>query len=122
MIKSSKQVVNERIEKTSQLMIDGKSRADIIQFSSENWKIGERQVDKYIAKAREFIQSEITRNIEFDYAKSIKRYENLYQKAIECKDYKLALSVNKEISNLQGLSKVQIEHSGNVEFISNIPD
>lgn len=122
MKKSCKKVVDQRVELVSKMMIDGQGRADIIHFSSDNWNISERQIDKYIAKAREVIQNDIIRNIEFDYAKSIKRYECIYQKAIQSKDFKLALLVNKEISSLQGLNKVQMVHTGTIEFISNIPD
>ncbi|NML70606.1 hypothetical protein HHL23_12430 [Chryseobacterium sp. RP-3-3] len=104
------------------MLIKAKSRNEIIHYSSENWNVGERQIDKYIAQARKLIQSEIQKNIEYDYAKAVRRYETLYQSAIDNRDYRLASSINKEIANLQGLYKIQIEHSGNIEFISNIPD
>lgn len=120
--KSNIDTVNQRVVETSDMLIEGKSRASIIHYGSDVWNVGERQIDKYIAKAREVIKDEVVRNLEFDFAKAIKRYEDLYKKALEEKDYRLALSVNKEIASLQGLNKVQIEHSGNIEFISNIPD
>lgn len=122
MSKSSKYIVNQRIADVSEMLIEGRSRGFIVQFGSDNWNIGERQVDKYISKAREVVKGGVIRNLEFDYAKAVRRYESLYQKAMENEDYRLALSVNKEIVNLQGLSKIQIEHSTNVNFISNIPD
>lgn len=121
-MKSSKLTINQRVAEVSEMLINGVNRASIVHYSSDNWDISERQVDKYISKARELIQSDIIKNLEFDYAKSIKRYESLYQKAIEIKDYRLALTVNKEITQLQGLSKMQIEHSGDVQFICSIPD
>lgn len=122
MAKSSKHIVNQRINEIAEMLIEGKSRNGIIQYSSGCWELGERQIDKYIAKARDLIQQEITKDLGFDYAKSIKRFESLYHKAYEGKDYRLALAVNKELSTIQGLYKIQIEHSGNMEFISNIPD
>ena len=122
MAKANINTVNQRVILIANMLVEGKSRSSIIHYSSDNWNIGERQVDKYISKAREIITKETIRNLEFDYAKAIKRYEDLYRKALEIEDYRLALAVNKEISNLQGLNKVQIEHSGNIEFISNIPD
>ena len=40
------------------LLCEAKSRTEIIQFGAENWKVGERMVDKYIAKARELINQD----------------------------------------------------------------
>lgn len=122
MEKSSKHTVNQRINEVVDMLIEGRNRFKIIQYGSTQWNIGERQIDKYIAKARDIIQMDVKKNIEYDYAKAIRRYEELYNKAIENKDYRLALSINKEISTIQGLHKIQIEHSGDIEFISNIPD
>src|SRR5690606_8390786 len=122
MSKSSIITVNERVMKVADMLIEGKSRISIIHYGSDTWSVGERQVEKYLAKARELIKGGIVKNLEFDYAKAIRRYEDLYQKAIDEKDYRLALSINKELTVLQGLHKMQIEHSGNVEFICNIPD
>lgn len=34
------------------LLVDGKSRGEIIQFGADNWKIGTRQIDTYIERAR----------------------------------------------------------------------
>lgn len=122
MAKSSKYTVNQRINEVVDMLIEGRNRFKIIQYGSTQWNIGERQIDKYIAKARDLIQMDVKKNIEYDYAKAIRRYEELYNKAIENEDYRLALSINKEISTIQGLHKIQIEHSGDIEFISNIPD
>lgn len=122
MKKSSKNTVNQRINETAKMLINGNIREKIVQYSSENWNVGERQIDKYISKARDLIQNEIVKNVEYDYAKAIRRYEELYNISIEKKDYKLAISINKELTTLQGLHKIQIEHSGEVQFISNIPD
>lgn len=122
MEKSSKHTVNQRINEVVDMLIEGRNRFKIIQYGSTYWNIGERQIDKYIARARDLIQLDVKKNIEYDYAKAIRRYEELYNKAIENEDYRLALSINKEISTIQGLHKIQIEHSGDIEFISNIPD
>lgn len=122
MSKSNINTINQRVIKVANMLIEGKSRISIVHYSSENWNIGERQVHKYITKARELIKAEIVKNLEFDYAKATRRYEDLYQKAIDEKDYRLALSINKELTVLQGLNKIQIEHSGNVEFICNVPN
>lgn len=122
MQKADKNTVEHRIKLIATMLINGSSREIIVLHCSEKWDIGERQADKYIARAKVLVEQSVKRKVEYDYAKAVRRYEDLYKLSIEKKDYKTALSVNKELTVLQGLHKMQIEHSGNVEFICNIPD
>jgi hypothetical protein len=122
MAKSCQNIVNERIAKISELMIEGKSRQNILQFNSENWNLSERQIDNYIGKATAIIKQELIKDSEFSLSKAIKRFEYIYQRAIETKDYRLAMQTNKEICTVQGLTKIEIEHSGNITFVCNVPD
>ena len=122
MPKSDKNTVERRIKSISSMLINGNNREFIVLYCSENWNIGERQADKYISKARTLIEQSVKKEVAYDYAKAVRRYEELYRLSIEKKDYKTALSVNKELTTLQGLFKIEVEHSGNIEFICNIPD
>ena len=122
MPKSDKNTIERRIKSISSMLINGNNREFIVLYCSENWNIGERQADKYISKARTLIEQSVKKQVAYDYAKAVRRYEELYRLSIEKKDYKTALSVNKELSTLQGLFKIEVEHSGNIEFICNIPD
>ena len=122
MKKSDKSTVIQRIKDVAKMLINGNSREDIVLHCSVNWDIGERQTDKYILRAKGLVEKSVKRKIEYDYAKAICRYEDLYKFCIDKKDYKTAITVNKELTNLQGLNRVKVEHSGNIEFISNIPD
>lgn len=122
MPKSDKNTIERRIKSISSMLINGNNREFIVLYCSENWNIGERQADKYISKARTLIEQSVKKQVAYDYAKAVRRYEELYRLSIEKKDYKTALSVNKELTTLQGLFKIEIEHSGNIEFICNIPD
>jgi len=121
-MRASKPTISKRIQEVYSSLIDGQSRLDIVQKGSKKWKISERQVDKYIKKAKSLIQKEVIKNLEYDYAKAIRRYEDLYKIGIKDKDYKLAMAANKEIAKLQGLASVQIEHTGDIKFITNIPE
>lgn len=103
------------------MLLNGSSR-DIILQNTSNLNISDRQIDTYIKKARLVIEKSVEKNINYDYAKAIRRYEELYQNALKEKDYRLALSVNKELTTLQGLFRQEIKHSGTVEFICSIPD
>lgn len=121
MAKSSENIVLKRVEEISRLLIKGAARDIIVQYSSENWSIGERQVDKYIQRAKELIEHSVIRNVNYDYSKAIRRYEELYRLSMDGKEYKTAAQINKELAALQGLYKLQIEHSGSVQFICNLP-
>ncbi|MFJ1474638.1 hypothetical protein ACILE9_10300 [Capnocytophaga cynodegmi] len=122
MIKSSKCVVSKRVKEIADMLILGYNRDLILQNTSKKWKISDRQIDTYISKARILIEQSVKKQVAYDYAKAIRRYEELYRLNIEKEDYKTALSVNKELTTLQGLFKIEVEHSGNIEFICNIPD
>ncbi|MFP9114433.1 hypothetical protein ACLI1A_10860 [Flavobacterium sp. RHBU_3] len=122
MQKADKGIVEQRIKDIARLLINGNCREDIVLHSSTQWNIGERQTDKYIARAKILVEQSVKKRIEYDYAKAVRRYEELYRLNMDKKDYKTALAVNKELTTLQGLFKQQIEHSGEVQFICNIPD
>jgi len=122
MQKSDKITVEQRIKDIATMLINGNMREFIILHCSENWNIGERQADKYIERAKSLVEKSIKRKVEYDYAKAVRRYEDLYRLSIEKKDFKTALSVNKELTTLQGLYKQEIEHSGEIKFICSIPN
>ena len=122
MNKSSKHIVNQRINEVVNMLILGYNRDLILQNTSNVWKVSDRQIDTYISKARTLIEQSVKKQVAYDYAKAVRRYEELYRLSIEKKDYKTALSVNKELTTLQGLFKIEVEYSGNIEFICNIPD
>lgn len=122
MPKADKSTVEQRIREVSVMLINGDCREFIVLYCSENWNIGERQADKYISRAKTLVEKSVKRKLEFDYAKAVRRYDNLYKLSLEKKDYKTALSVNKELTSLQGLLKQQVEHAGEVQFICSVPD
>lgn len=122
MSRTSKNIINQRVKEVSEMLVKGHNRDFILQNTSNLWNISDRQIDTYISKGRELIEKSIKRKIEYDYAKAVRRYEDLYKLSLEKKDYKTALAVNKELTTLQGLFKQNIEHSGSIEFICNIPD
>ena len=103
MAKSNGYTVTQRVNKIAELLLNGYSRWDIVQYSATNWKICERQVDTYLQRATELIELSVKRRIGFEFAKAIRRLEDLYKKAMSKGDLKTALNVNRELSALQGL-------------------
>ncbi|MFV0234178.1 hypothetical protein OBK30_14145 [Empedobacter falsenii] len=122
MQKSDKITVEQRIKDIATMLINGNNRELILLHCSENWNIGERQSDKYIERAKSLVEKSIKKRVEYDYAKAVRRYEDLYRLSLDKKDFKTALSVNKELTTLQGLYKQEIEHSGEIKFICSIPN
>ena len=122
MKKADKNTVELRIKELATLLIGGNCREDIVLFCSDKWNIGERQSDKYILRAKELVEKSVQRKVEYEYSKAVRRYEGLYKLSIERHDYKLAVQINKELAAMQGIYKLEVEHSGSVQFICNIPD
>jgi len=122
MAKSNQITLQQRVSKVAELLLNGVSRVDIVQYASKKWKVTDRQADTYIAKAKDEIESSISRKVEFNYAKAERRFEDILRKALERGDLRTALTTTKEIATLQGLYKTQMEQSGEIVFVSNLPD
>ena len=54
----TKAVTTQRINMVYGLLVDGKSRADVVQFCADNFDINTRQADNYIKKAREKLEKD----------------------------------------------------------------
>ena len=63
------------------MLVDGRSRTEILQFSAETWQISERTGDQYIADARDrlFNDAQITR--EALLAEALAGYRSIRQQA-----------------------------------------
>ncbi len=120
--RSTREVITKRVAEISTMLLNGESRERILHFSTANYGIKERMTERYIAKAQLFIEKSVERKVESDYAKAIRRLEELYRLSMKKEDIKTALLINKELTQLQGLHKIKVENSGNIEFVSNIPD
>jgi hypothetical protein len=53
--KCSNSEADKRVNAVYNLLLRANSRSQIIQFASENWGVGERQTDAYIARARKHL-------------------------------------------------------------------
>lgn len=120
--KSTKGKIAERVAEIIPMILEAKRRTDIIRFGSEKWGITERQVENYITKANNFLKERAEKDMDLNYSKAVHRYEELYRKSLEKKDLKTCVTINEKLAHLQGLDKTQIEHSGSVTFLSNLPE
>lgn len=102
--KSTTATVELRTAKVAELLIDGWSRARICEYArNQRWGVSDGQIDRYIASARDRIKAGCSKDTEVKCALAETRLEQLYGKAIEAGDLRLALSVIKEQRALQGL-------------------
>ncbi len=115
--KSTAAEVEMRTAKVAELLVDGWSRARICEYARETarWDVSDAQVDRYIAKARERIQADCSRDRKASYALAEARLEALYGKAVDAGDLRLALSIVKEQRALQGLDGALLEPSESAE-------
>lgn len=110
-----------RVAVISSLILRGKTRRDIIQFSAKKWNIQEGQTDKYIARAKEQIHDEAQSTIEADTAKARARLEFLYDKAIGNEDYGLARVLNKDFIEFTGIKAPdKIDHTTKGESLNDV--
>lgn len=122
MARIEQQLVYEKVREVYQFMINGsKQRKDIIQFFVEKWTnekfFGDgikeiskhRTVDNYIRKVKQsFLNFE--NEVETEKGRTLARLDDLYAKSIKIQDYKGALAVLKEISEIVGIKITNINH------------
>lgn len=115
--KSTAAEVEMRTAKVAALLIDGWCRARICEYARETarWDVSDAQVDRYMAKERERIQADCSRDRKASYALAEARLEALYGKAVDVGDLRLALSIVKEQRALQGLDGALCESSESAE-------
>lgn len=121
-MKSTQSTVKQRVRDVLQRILEGSTRAEIVQYYSKKFKVSERQVDNYIKAGNKLIKESVTKDSVRDYALALARFEQLYNLNFNKNDFKTCVSINKEICQLQGLYTTKIEHSGDIHFISNIPE
>lgn len=54
--KSTNVEIDERINTVYDLLLRAHSRTQIVRYCAEKWKVGERQAENYIARARQLQQ------------------------------------------------------------------
>jgi hypothetical protein len=115
--KSSKVIFEQRVSIIAEMLLSGLRRFEIMQNIAthevfKTWKVSERQIDNYISSATKIIQGGISENQKVIFEQSSSRYDFLYKKLINVKDYKNAVLVVEKKANLHGLLKTKLEHSG----------
>lgn len=95
--------IDARVQKVSDLLIAGASRAQIVTFCEQKYQVHFETADRYIERAREQFQKAIAPERKAEAHKALARYEALYAKCLSVQDYKAAASVQDRICKLLGL-------------------
>lgn len=92
----------KRIYKVS-LLIPNRTSGYIVQFIAQNWGLEKRQAYEYIKLAREEWQKHFTDVKRWGIGYHLAKRREIRARAIEDKDYKLALDADKDEAKLLGL-------------------
>jgi hypothetical protein len=100
--KANNATVNERTQAVALMLVEGKARAQILQDTAK-WRIAERTLDDYIARATELLAQESAAEFVSEYGKAKRRLELLFERTFARGEYGRALAVVKELNALLGL-------------------
>lgn len=103
--KSTKNEVTWRIQAVYQQIVDGWSMNQICQEGSANWDVSTRQVERYIAQARELIEKDCSITREALMAEAFAAYRSLRQTAERRGQCMAALKAVENMTALAGLNK-----------------
>jgi hypothetical protein len=90
------------------MVLAGMKRSVIVQYSSEKWGFGERNVDKYLKIVQNEIEKRRAVNMDFEFGKSIERYEEIFARCFKDGDYRGCILAQKEIDRLTGNDHIDI--------------
>ena len=103
MAKSTKAAKEFRVNTVYKLLIDGKSRSEILQFAADEWDISTRQGDQYIADAREKLEQDCTISRQEFLAEAIVGLRSIRQQAEKRGQYQVAVNTVRLMTELVGL-------------------
>ena len=115
--KSNSYEKEKRIDIICEMIIKGFSNNQIFRYVSEksNWNITQRQVENYLAEAKEKIKNSES-DKDFEIKKAKMRLERLYQKNESIEDYKECRALIDTMAKLFGWSepkKIEVDQNTN---------
>ena len=103
--RATKAEAQARVEVIFPLVVGGARRIEILQYvtNQTEWGLSVRQIDNYIAKCNDLMETESQTVRQREIGRSLRRLHGLYRKALVVRDMKTALAVQREINALLGL-------------------
>ena len=108
MAKSTDAEIELRIATLYDFIVKGLSRAYIVRYSSEQWKIGDRQVDDYMKLVKDKIQQTYGQEYKETILNNhLAQLEDLYAKNYNIDDFKECRAIIESRSKLLGLNSAE---------------
>lgn len=96
----SQKIEDVRIQTVADFILEGLRPKEIKSYCMENFKVCSRTVDNYVKRAKDLIKVAGQKNIEFETAKLMQRFELLFSKCFAYEDYKTCASILKQQSDI----------------------
>jgi hypothetical protein len=96
--------VDIRINHVMQLLLDGRTKASIREECQKQWSISGEQSDRYHQYAKRRLEALNARNLEATMARNLHRLSDLYHRAVQNGDLKVAIDVIKTEARLLGMN------------------
>lgn len=105
MPRSSKALLWRRIDAVYDLLLQSVSRRGVIAYAAkQGWGVSARQVDTYIARAREELARQAAHDREVEMGRALEQLNLLLMKALAAHDLATARAVRKDLTELLGLA------------------
>ena len=101
--RSTKVEKNFRVDTVYKLLSEGNSRGQIQQFAANQWKVSERQVDVYIAEARDKLLADAEMERPAWVAEALQRLRTYEQAAYKSRQNQVAINAVQAQARLIGL-------------------
>ena len=101
--RSTKVEKNFRVDTVYKLLSEGNSRGQIIQFAANQWNVSDRQVDTYIAEARDKLLADAEMERPAWVAEALQRLRTYEQAAYKNKQNQVAINAVQAQAKLIGL-------------------
>ncbi len=120
MSKSTNAEIEQRVNKIYELLINSWNRYDIVQYGSKNWNITDRQVDDYIAMAKEIIKERGKQTREEWITEAKNRHDDRYKKAMSQKDIHSCRLEDLAWNKISGNEHINVDIDGSLDVNVNI--
>lgn len=110
MNKANKEISDKRVFQITDLLLSATSNYEIVQVCSKEWDVSERQIYKYIAKARIKIEKTYQREFKESLSWHMVGRKKLIKQLLKKGDEKGAAVILKDMADLQGYYKQKHEH------------
>ena len=122
MSKSDSSEMQKRINLIYSMLLQGLQRKAIIQYCSKNYEISDRQVDEYLAKARQLMSDDLVENMDLKRSEILAQLNDLYNKSYLLEDYRECRNILAQITSILGVEAIKrTDITSDGKSINNLP-